>query len=162
MPQPGDFYLTKITGRGGAFIRVAQWAIGDMSQWSHAGILLDHDEVAEAMPGGLEINPLSKYDDKEIIFSDFNLTDDQRRGIISQARGLEGTPYAWLGYLYIGLTAFNKCPQWVRDQVSNSKSLICSQAVDYVYTMSGCQLFHDHRTFLDVTPGDLARAIHAG
>lgn len=141
------------------YITLAQWAIGDLSRYAHAGIYLGSNLVAEAMPGGLQINPLDKYHGKEFVHSEFELTDAQRKRIVQTARSMEGTPYSYLGYLYVGLTYFNKCPKWVKRKVSSSKSLFCSQFVDYVYTQSGVPLFNDNRIYLDVTPGDLARLI---
>lgn len=162
---PGDFYLTRIGGPVGIGITLAQWAIGDLSRYSHAGIYLgDYKEpgipyVAEAMPGGLQINPLSKYHGKEFVHSSFVMTPEQRESILSMAISMEGIPYAYLGYLYLGLTSFNHCPDWVKNKVSSSKALFCSQFVDYVYSQNGLHLFDDGRLYLDVTPGDLARLI---
>lgn len=162
---PGDFYLTRISGLTGVFITLSQWAIGDLSRYSHAGIYLGDykgdgvDYVAEAMPGGFQINPLSKYHGKELVHSDFQLSDGTRADIVRQAVSLEGTPYSYLGYLYVGLTAFNHCPKWVKNKVSSSDALFCSQAVDLVYSQNGVGLFDDGRLYLDVTPGDLARLL---
>lgn len=160
---PGDFYLTRIGGLTGGFITVSQWAIGDLSRYSHAGIYLGEIDgvpmVAEAMPGGLQINPLSKYHGKELVHSRFELTFDQRSGIVRLARSKEGTPYSYLGYLYVGLSAFKHCPQWVKDRVSSSDALFCSQFVDWCYNQTGVKLFDDDRIYLDVTPGDLARLV---
>lgn len=163
--KPGDFYLTRIGGATGVFITAAQWAIGDLSRYSHAGIYLGDcfgdgiDYVAEAMPGGLQINPLSKYHGKELVHSHFDLTDEQRDKIVALAISKLGTPYSYLGYLYVGLTAFKHCPQWVKDQVSSSDALFCSQFVDWCYSQAGIKLFDDDRIYLDVTPGDLARLV---
>lgn len=163
--KPGDFYLTRIGGWTGAFITLAQWAIGDLSRYSHAGIYLGDcfgdgtDYVAEAMPGGLQINPLNKYHGKELVHSHFDLTDAQRRTIVAKAVAKEGTPYSYLGYLYVGLTDFKHCPKWIKDEVSSTDALFCSQFVDWCYGQAGVKLFDDDRTYLDVTPGDLARLV---
>lgn len=162
---PGDFYLTRIGGLTGVGITLAQWAIGDLSRYSHAGIFLGdcfgdgYEYVAEAMPGGLQINKLDKYHGKELVHSSFELTFEQRRKIVALAVTKEGTPYSYLGYLYVGLSAFKHCPQWVKDQVSSSDALFCSQFVDWCYTEAGVPLFDDGRIYLDVTPGDLARLV---
>ncbi len=160
---PGDFYLTRIGGFTGVGITLAQWAIGDLSRYSHAGIYLGEVDgvpmVAEAMPGGLQINPLNKYHGKELVHSTFELTSDQRAEIVRLSLAKEGTPYSYLGYLYVGLSAFKHCPQWVKDQVSSSDALFCSQFVDWAYNGAGVKLFDDDRIYLDVTPGDLARLV---
>lgn len=160
---PGDFYLTRIGGATGVFITLSQWTIGDLSRYSHAGIYLGEVDgvpmVAEAMPGGLQINPLSKYHGKELVHSRFDLTDAQRAEIVRLALSKAGTPYSYLGYLYVGLSAFKHCPQWVKNQVSSSDALFCSQFVDWCYNQAGVRLFDDDRIYLDVTPGDLARLV---
>lgn len=158
--QPGDFYLTRISGKTGIFITLAQWAIGDLSRYAHAGIYLGGGEVAEAMPGGLQINPVDKYKGKEFIHSSLDLTHDQRVRIVTMARDMEGIPYSYLGYLYVGLSHFKICPKWIKRKVSDSHHLFCSQAVDYIYTKAAnYHMFTDNRVYLDVTPGDLARII---
>lgn len=162
---PGDFYLTRIGGLTGVGITLAQWAIGDLSRYSHAGIFLGdcygdgHDYVAEAMPGGLQINRLTKYHGKELVHSTFELTFEQRAEIVKLALSKKDTPYSYLGYLYVGLSSFKRCPQWVKDKVSSTDALFCSQFVDYVYGKAGVKLFDDDRIYLDVTPGDLARLV---
>lgn len=162
---PGDFYLTRISGIGGAFVTASQWVIGDLSRYTHAGIYLGDIKgngvplVAETLPGGVQINPLSKYDGKELVHSKFDLTGEQRWDIAHASLALEGTPYSYLGYLYVGLMALNHCPQWVEHKVSSSKAMFCSQLVDYVYSKNGVQLFDDDRLYLNVTPGDLARLL---
>lgn len=156
---PGDFYLTRMSGKAGVFVTLAQWAIGDLSRYAHAGIYLGNNQVAEAMPGGLQINSLDKYHGKEFIHSTYDLTDEQRTGIVTMARDMEGIPYSWMGYLYVGLATFKRCPRWIEHKVSNSHHLFCSQFVDYVYFKHDVHLFTDNRLYLDVTPGDLAKLI---
>lgn len=158
--KPGDLYLTRISGWTGIFVTAAQWAIGDLSRYAHAGIYLGDGLVSEAMPGGLQINPISKYDGKELIHSRIDLTDVQRQAIVDLARSREGNPYSYLGYLYIALSRFRVCPKWIKRKVSDSSHTLCSQEVDYVYTTAiNYHMFQDNRSYLQVTPGDLARFI---
>lgn len=161
MPKPGQFGLSRIGGWTGIMVTLGQWLIGDLSRYSHAFIVLDNGQVAEAMPGGLQINPLSRYDHKDVVYSDIPLTDDQRATIIATARGLKGRPYSYLEYLYLGLSHFRKCPKWIKRKVASSGNLICSQAVDYCYNAAGVRLFTDGRLPHDVTPGDLCRLLFA-
>lgn len=157
---PGDFYLTRISGKTGGWITLAQWAIGDLSRYAHAGIYLGDGLVAESMPGGLQINPIEKYHGKEFIYSQLDLTEDQRHNIVELARSMEGSDYSFIGYLYVGLSHFKRCPRWIKRRVSNSEAMFCSQFVDWVYNQAGVQLFNDGRTYLDVTPGDLAKLVN--
>lgn len=158
-PQPGDFGLSRITGWGGFVVKLGQLMIGDLSSHSHAFIVLDSNEVAEAMPGGLQINPLSKYANREVVYSYFGLTMAERDKIVETARSAEGTPYSYLGYLYLGLIYLKRCPVWIRRRVASSRQMLCSQFVDHCYSTARYELFQDGRLPQDVTPGDLCRLL---
>lgn len=157
---PGDYYLTRVCGWGGIVVAVLQWLIGDFSRYAHAGIYLGDNLVAESMPGGLQINHIGKYHGREFVYSQLDLTPSQRKGIVQLCYDLKGTPYSYLGYLYVGLIHFNHCPKWVRRKVSSSRALFCSQMVDYVHSRNGYKLFHHKDIYLDVLPGDLKRKLH--
>lgn len=157
--EPGDFFLTHVQGRVGTLVNFLQGAVGDDREYGHAGIYLGDNLVAEAMPGGFQINHISKYYDRGFIYSKLDLTDDQRRGIVDLAYSLRGRPYSYLGYLFIGLSHFKRCPRWIERRVASSNAMICSQAVDYVYSQNGVRLFDDGRPFLKVRPGDLLRLV---
>jgi uncharacterized protein YycO len=153
-PQPGDFGLSRRPTRYSKWINFGQFIIGDMSRYDHAFIVLDDDTVMEARPSGAGIVPLSYYLGNAV-FSDLELTEDQRRLIVMYARELEGTKYSFMSYLYLGLSHFGVQSQRLINYIVSSGRMICSQLVDHVYELAGVHLFDDGRKHHDVTPGDL-------
>lgn len=156
-PQPGDYFLTQITGFSGFLIRIAQALTGDASRYTHAGVILDDDTVVEAMPSGAQIVPLADILTRDTLaFSRFDLTDDQRAAIVVEARKLEGVRYSFLDYLLLGLLSIGIKPPKLRKAVHGSGHMICSQLVDKAYNRAEIYLFEDGRDSGDVTPGDLS------
>lgn len=156
-PQPGDFFLAQIRGFGGLLIRLAQAVSGDASRYTHAGVILDNGMLIEAMPGGARIVPVTTIiDNKPLAFSRYDLSDEMRARIVSQARSYEGVPYSFLDYLSLGLLALGLRPKRLRARIHGSGHMICSQLVDKTYLTAGVHLFDDGRDSGDVTPGDLA------
>lgn len=153
-PKPGDFGLVKIGGILGFFVSLGQHLAGDSSKYTHAYIVLDGGTVLAAQPGGARIDKLSKYDN-QAIYSNIDLTDDQRHAIVEQARALEGLSYSFLDYLAIALARFGIKPKWLIKFIANKGHMICSQLVDFCYLKAGIHLFNDGRLPQEVTPGDL-------
>lgn len=153
-PKPGDFGLTTIGGVLGFFVSLGQHLAGDSSKYTHAFIVLDNNTVLAAQPGGARVDLLSDYTNRAI-YSDMDLTDDQRHAIVEQAKKLEGIPYSFLDYLAIALARFGIKPKWLIKFISNKGHMICSQLVDEVYRRVGIKLFNDGRLPQEVTPGDL-------
>jgi len=159
-PQPGDFGLVSIRGFPGLLVRIGQGLSGDgWSDYHHAFLILDNGEVLEAQPGGARIRPLSDYEATNAVYSDWDLTDEQRAAIVREARPLVGTPYSWLDYLSLALLHFGIRPKWLRRCVADTGHLICSQTIDLVYLRAGLHMFSDGRLSMDVTPGDLVRVL---
>ncbi len=154
-PRPGDFGLSKIGGFTGWWVGLGQFIVGDASRYTHAFIVLDDNTVVEAMPGGAIITPLEHYAGKAV-FSNLNLSDEQRSAIVKEGRALEGTPYSFLDYLALGAAHIGLKPSWLKKYVAESGHMICSQLVDEVYRRAGIHMFSDGRLPQDVTPGDLA------
>ena len=161
IPEPGDFFVTEIKGRGHKYVTLAQAIIGDASRYSHAGIVLDNDEIIEAMPGGAIIASQGYYREiknaRVTQYSKWTLTDTNRENIVREARKLEGTKYSWLDYVSLGLThTLPFRPNRLRKYIANTGHMICSQLVDEVYYRAGLHMFADKRWSGDVTPGDLS------
>jgi hypothetical protein len=160
-PRPGDIGLTRIGGLTGVLVGLGQFIIRDASRYTHVFVVLDNDEIIEAMPGGAKIEPLSKYagttkyGSPVAAYLDIKLTPDQRFAIVVNARQLEGTPYSFLDYLALSLERFGINWKWIENRVTSTKHLICSQLADEAYRRAGVHLFEDGRLPQKVTPGDL-------
>lgn len=155
----GQFGLSTISGRAGWWVGLGQFLIGDASRFSHAFVCVGNGEVVEAMPGGADLTPLSYYTEGPkaavTVFSDLDLTDDQRITIAATARALINTPYNFLDYLVIALDHWGIRPKRLRKYMADRGHLICSQLVDLCFLRAGVHLFEGVDPG-DVSPGDLA------
>ena len=175
---PGSFFLRRIPGN--RWIPAMQAFLRGTSNYTHAGLILDNDELIEAEPGGAKIKHVStlyRYD--PILYSDAPMQHwlattnfpmvlgakeqaefTKRNEIVGKARYLEGTPYSFLDYLAIAMAEW-KLPGWqfVRDRVESSQHLICSALVDRAYSWADIHLFDDGRLPGDVTPWDLEQYV---
>jgi len=162
VPKPGDIGLSYSNTLMGRCVRVMQGLIGDWAIYSHSFIVLHDGYIIESLPHGATINKIQKYDDSEVMYSRFNLTDDQRDSICEEAIRLEGTPYSWLDFVAIGAAHFmgeeKYVPKKIHDRVINSGKMICSQLVSEAYLRSGIDL-EPGTTPQYLTPGDLSRII---
>jgi len=152
--QPGDFGLTSIPGGVGFLIRLGQWLNGDgFKNYEHAFIYMYNGKILEAMPGGAIVSDASKY--ASVRVSTVPLAIEQRKDIIDYAAALKGVPYSFLDYFAIAAKRFHLPVPFLTARVVKSKHMICSQIVDYVYSMAGVHLFTDDRLPSLVTPGQL-------
>lgn len=156
-PQPGDAFLTQIGGALGLGIRAGQAIAGDLSRYTHAGIVLPGGRVIAGQPGGARIDPIgSIIDDRPLAFLPLPEWAD-RQAVCETAEAMRDWPYGWLSYLWIGLARVGLKPRWLRAAVGDAGAgLICSAFVDEVWRRSGVHLFDDGRLVGEVTPGDLA------
>lgn len=164
-PQPGDIVLLRIRGVVGWLVWLMQAINGDVSRWTHVGIMLTDERIFEAQPGGAVITPWSDYLDRpwttvahKISVEGHRvalaLTEGQRFDITRRAHHYVGVGYNWGTYLYLALwrLGFKRAAVRVRD----NKRLICSQAADLIYYDLGIDLFPGHDPY-DMTPGDFAQ-----
>lgn len=89
------------------------------------------------------------------------MSDIQRGAVIQSAFRYLGTPYSVATYISLATVRLGVRPRWLRDMVSDTDAMICSQYVDQCFHDGGLQLFDDQRIPGDVTPGDLAYRIGA-
>jgi hypothetical protein len=158
-PKPGDFGLVSIPGAGGRAIRAAQWLNGDgYANLEHAFLVLDEETLIEAQPGGAVIRPLSEHAGRDVVYSSWPLTDEQRSNIVTHGRLLEGTPYSEADYLALAAHRLHIPAPGLRQYIANSKRLICSQLIALAYDLSGVFLF-PHLWEGYVTPGALRRVL---
>lgn len=155
VPKAGDIGISSSTGPIGNTIRWAQKRLGSPSFITHAFIVLESGFVLEGAPKGARFNRLENY--PNAIFSQFDLTDDQRKAIWIEAVKMHGTQYSWLDHVALGATHFNIKPEPIRNRVENSGKMICSQLCAEAYRRAGVELFPDKRLSLDVIPADLHR-----
>lgn len=163
VPRPGDIGLTRIEGALGVAVKWGQAMVdGYLSNWTHAFVVLDNGEIAEAQPGGVRVITLDEYRDREVIYSQFELSEAERLDIVRFARSKVGTPYSFLEYLYLVLNKFKRTPAWLVRLIEDENHLICSQFAALCYLKAGVPLFSDGDLDMDVTPGDIAYMIEHG
>lgn len=167
--RPGDVGFTRIGGNLGWWISLGQALAGDANRFTHAFVVLDNGEVAEAMPSGARIQPLNRQYSSEVAYVKMNLTDVQRNNLVGHLRARlsrsGGIRYSFTDYLALALAHFGIKPKWLREYIARSDRQICSQLVDYELAYgaledlndpeSGYHVFCDGRLPQDVTPGAL-------
>jgi hypothetical protein len=157
MPLPGDYMVTATGGW-------VAWCIRKIcrSKVNHAAIYIGGMRIVEGEPGGAQVSPAAKY--PNAIWSTAPLTNLQRNRIDTYAVRAVGTPYNFVDIAVQAVVRVFKwhAPRWALRRASNSHHLQCAQLVDYVYSMSGIQLFADGRPSGLVAPSDLLALIEKG
>jgi hypothetical protein len=184
--KPGSFFLRKIQGSTGRWVAAGQAFVRGGSNWTHAGLVLDHGQLIQAEPGGARIiQAETLWDDHPVLVSDAPMQrwlagstpasfepgadlvaeEIKRVEIVGKARYLEHVPYSFLDYVVIGLSEIwqdktgKKVTGWLRNRVEDSQHLICSALVDRAYSWADIHLFDDGRLPGDVTPWDLEQYV---
>lgn len=159
--KPGDFGLTTLAGWSGLGIKLGEWANGDgFRNYQHAFMVLDDaGRILEAAPGGAHYGTVSEYAAETVVYSSWDLTDDQRGALIVAATKYLDTPYSALDYFALVAHRLHIPAPGLKSYVADSGHMICSQLVDQVYQDAGLQLFADHRWPGYVTPASLERAL---
>ncbi len=158
--RPGDIGFTKIGGLIGWWVSLGQFITGKPGKFSHVFVVLDNNEVAEAMPNGSRIQPLDRQYGSEVAYVFVNLTEEQRSSLVQYARKrLErpgGIRYSFVDYLALALARVGIKPQWLRNYIKRSDRQICSQmADDFLTNGAGYHVFCDGRLSQDVVPSEL-------
>lgn len=171
MILPGDFCCVPISGEIGLLISFGEWLNGDgFGDYDHAEIYIgEPDELAPygytigAYPGGAAKIPLICPPEKlpHALWSTgaFDLTDDDRTAIVSNAKKMLKVPYSVLDYIALALHRLHIYVPFLKGYIRSTGHMICSQLVDYVYTVSGVLMFTDNRWPGYVTPAALADLI---
>jgi cell wall-associated NlpC family hydrolase len=160
MANIGDFGVVPMRGYGATLIRIGQWLNGDgFADFEHAFLYVGDNQIVEAQPDGARLGSLDEYQYSRIAW--YTAPPISGNEIATQGRKLVGTPYSWADYFALAAVRFGlpMASRVLRHYVASSKSMICSQLVDYAYEQAGVQLFDDHRAPGDVTPGDLYNLI---
>lgn len=149
-PRPGDFFLYAGSDPVGRLIEFGEWLNGDGFPWrfprySHSGVLLDDGTIIEAEPGGARIRPVTEYAADLMVWSSWDLTDDQRAAIVAAARKYEGVPYSFLDYFALAAHRFHLPIPCLRRYIASTKHMICSQLSDQSYLDADLHMFADGR-----------------
>lgn len=157
--RPGDIGFTKIGGRLGWWISLGQFITGKPGKFSHVFVVLDNDEVAEAMPNGSRVQPLDRQYGSEVAYVFMNLTEEQRVNLVRYGRErLErpgGIRYSFMTYLALALARTGFKPKKLRKYITRSDRQICSaMADDWLTNGAGYHVFCDGRLPQDVVPSE--------
>lgn len=174
-PRAGDFAVVRTGTRVTRLISsletlddlVNQGRKGGWDEWDHAVVCVSAPPagdftrpfmIVEAEPGGA-VRREWHYQDVPHRWSSgiVPLTDGQREGISACAEGLAGghTGYGWLDYAALLAHGLHVPVPGLREFIKSTKTMICSQLVDYSYASAGVQLFNDGRYSGYVKPSDL-------
>lgn len=164
--KPGMIFATHINGFVGEAIGLLEELDDfddlELNKYSHVGIYLGNGKTVEAEAGkqGAIIGNISTYmDGRPLLFSTkLNVDDVTLAKVVTIAKSLVGTRYSFVDYLAIAVKRLHLPIPFVKNYVSSSKRMICSQLVAYVYMKAGHPLFGTEWTG-DVTPKDIARVI---
>ena len=150
-PIAGDYGVVQTNGPIGFLIQ-----LGTMTKYNHAFIYIGNGQIIEATPRhGVIVSPVTNYEN--IAWNQHEVkTDEQRAGIVAEAKTHLGASYNFLDYFAIimRIARFN-APFWLTRHIAASKSEICSELVAQVYRK--CSFIVDgEREDFYVTPSDLA------
>lgn len=163
--KPGTIVLSRVSGLPGKALWMLQALNGDLSEWTHAGIVAGTNMgdvmIFEARAEGAGWAYVHPDKMSEWVEVPVELTDAQRNRIVQECHRRVGTQYNWSTYFYLAAYRLRLplVTRLLRARVARSNKMICSQMVDDIYRVSGVHLFKDGRLPYDVTPGDLARLI---
>lgn len=158
-PEAGDIGFGIIPGGVGGFVALGQLMLGDACRYTHAFVVVEDDQVVEAMPAGAHLVPIGRRAGSEYAYVRLPLTEDQRQAFLRAARGYVGVGYGFSTYLALALAQWGIPHRLLRSSISRRGRMICSQLVDQALTDAGVHLFADGRLPQDVTPGDLYYAL---
>lgn len=157
--KPGDIGFTRIGGKLGWMIALGQALTGDANRFTHVFVVLDNEEIAEAMPSGARVEPFDRQYKTEVAYVRVPLTNEQRSALTEHLRARLARPggikYSFTDYLALALAHFGIRAEWLRKYITRSDRQICSQLGDYELANVGYHVFDDGRLPQDVTPGAL-------
>ena len=158
MNRVGQVMLISTSGKIGRLVQIM-----DRSHWNHMTVAINELECVSAEPGGARIRLISEYDNDEVAWSDFPLTDVQRDNITMWAFNHLGVDYDYLGFVAIAITKILGpfAPRWLLRYIATRDRLICSYLCDLALQAGGIHLFNDHRPRGAVTPGSFGKKYKA-
>lgn len=145
--------VTRTGGWGGWIIRVAT-----RSTVNHAFVVNQDGDTIEAQPGGMTYrsNGLASY--PGAILSE-PIDGKQADTVWAWSVAHLRVGYGWLDILAIALAVARfPTPKWAVKRLTNTNTLICSQAVATAYIAAGIHL--GNKPPAATTPGDLLHVLH--
>jgi hypothetical protein len=90
-----------------------------------------------------------------IVWSQFDYTDDQKEKIVTFAEDQVGKPYGWADDLAIGigLITRQRTPRWLARWLATDGEWICSSLADASLRHAGIHIFNDDRPVGATFPG---------
>jgi hypothetical protein len=171
MVEAGDFCCVPISGEVGKLISFGEWLNGDgFGVYDHAEIYVGMaDQKAPygytfgAYPGGAAYVPLpcpaETLPGSLWSSGKFSLTELQRGQVLSTCAAAKGVSYSSLDYFALIAHRLHLPVPGLKNFISDSGHMICSQLVDFAYMNAGVHLFKDDRWPGYVVPADLAKLI---
>jgi hypothetical protein len=143
--------VVRTSGWAGWLIRVAT-----RSTVNHA-FVVNGPTIIEANPSGLAYGKVAKYYPAAILSEP--IEGKQADAVWAWSVAHLGTGYGWLDILAIALAVARfPTPKWAVKRLTNTNTLICSQAVATAYTAAGIHL--GNKPPAATTPGDLLHVLH--
>lgn len=152
--QPGTIGLVNISGEVGKLIHFGQWLNSHpLDRWlspesypqiEHAFVLLPDRMLIEAEPGGARVVSIDKYTSVDVFWCTAiaaRLTADELAAVAHTAAWFEHTPYSFLGYAELFARRLHMPVGLLRDDLTASDHVICSQLAALSYRDQGHDLF---------------------
>ncbi len=150
--------MTDLTGQIGLVCEPTSfwpWLIATVTRSPvyHTVVAIDNVRCVSAEPGGARLREISRY--KHIVFSRFELTEEQRDDIVDWALAHLDVPYGFFSdiAIFLGLKLGLKTPKWIARYLSTDQVMMCSQLCDSAYAENGVHIFTDGRLPSAVWPG---------
>jgi hypothetical protein len=161
--QPGDFAVVPNTPVSGALHAQAKWMCGNgFRKYGHAVLLVNDQEILNALPGGAVLEPLPE-DQEGWLWSSgaLSLTSDQRHSVMDAAMGFRGTPHSTYDYFALAgrRLGIPDPDDAMRAYIEDPTHLIGSQIIDLCYQAAGVHFFSDGRWKGYIHPDDLMAII---
>lgn len=119
----------------------------------HVVIAISDTECVGSEPGtGVT---LRKHDYEPLVWSHFELTEEQAFACAEWAKSRIGRPYSFINGFFIGLAMYGiRVPKFIRKRFDNDTHYQCAQFADAALTLgAGITVFDDGRDFGVVYPG---------
>lgn len=157
---------TNVAGPVGYLIGWAERPLKPAGTFRHSYIVLP-DRIIEAAPGGVRINKLETWTGTgRTVYSDFDMSTDQKKLLDDVAHGELRKPYDYPGDVIVGLDGLwldawkrtdgdlFRLAELIEDRAH--RAWFCSALTDYAMTSVGKRVFDDGRPFHAVNPQELA------